>query len=466
MSPLPDLSGIIAWSRRAEWRDALAERLEQHAGAACAAAGIDMSEIETLLGDYGASTVWGAAFEDLLTQDLPDGRNLAEEYLRRRGWKESATTRDYITGLRHSRVSLYEVTAVQPAEWVRLRDLIGGGEPVQVMERSGSRGLRLWDHIATRVVPMRQHSVVSGVLMVFDHRESEALRAALRRIRSRASREAVSLARSLKSELDRRTLLRTFAPEQLLQQAAFLFTNHWLATRLRAAQGLDRPRLVNAEGDPIAVTRVHFPLRPGVATERLRGVLAGLAELREEDPGFWNWLAPADRKPQRVPRRRGTQALISTMEDGSLVLGTLCLAGERLTLEVNSVARARRGLAMLAEALEGLVGPPLIEHGEAAGTPAGQGPPPAPSALSPEEQRALVLQTLDDHYRRVLDEPIPALGGRSPRQAAKTAKGREKVAAWLKTLENHAAYRPPDDPIGSYDFAWMWRELGAESLRR
>jgi len=97
---------------------------------------------------------------------------------------------------------------------------------------------------------------------------------------------------------------------------------------------------------------------------------------------------------------------------------------------------------------------------------AAERPPPEPSGLSPEEERALVQQGLDDHYRRVLDEPIPALGGKSPRAAAKTAKGREKVAAWLKMLENHSARRPAGDPMGEYDFGWMWQELGVEAFRR
>ena len=68
--------------------------------------------------------------------------------------------------------------------------------------------------------------------------------------------------------------------------------------------------------------------------------------------------------------------------------------------------------------------------------------------------------------RRVLDQPIPALGGKAPRAAAKTPKGREKVAAWLKALENHSAKRPAGDPIGGYDFGWMWQELGVEALRQ
>jgi hypothetical protein len=47
-------------------------------------------------------------------------------------------------------------------------------------------------------------------------------------------------------------------------------------------------------------------------------------------------------------------------------------------------------------------------------------------------------------YRRQLDEPIPMLGDVSPRNAVKSKSGREKVVAWLKTLENHVAHMPPD----------------------
>ena len=92
--------------------------------------------------------------------------------------------------------------------------------------------------------------------------------------------------------------------------------------------------------------------------------------------------------------------------------------------------------------------------------------PSKPSGLSPEDERALIRQSAEDHYRHILDQPLPALGGKSPRTAAKTPKGREKVVAWLKTLENHSAKRPAGDPIGEYDFGWMWRKLDVEALRQ
>jgi hypothetical protein len=92
--------------------------------------------------------VWGAAFEDLLATDLPDGRNLADEYLRRRGWKEPAATREYIAGLRHAAISLYEVSGLVPGESMPLRDLVRGGEPIhrgrhREAERKVSR-MRTW----------------------------------------------------------------------------------------------------------------------------------------------------------------------------------------------------------------------------------------------------------------------------------------------------------------------------------
>ena len=66
---------------------------------------------------------------------------------------------------------------------------------------------------------------------------------------------------------------------------------------------------------------------------------------------------------------------------------------------------------------------------------------------------------------RVTRASIPALGNQTPRKAVKTAKGRKKEIAWLKMLENQSAQRP-EDPMGAYDFTWLWRELGVGDERR
>jgi hypothetical protein len=52
------------------------------------------------------------------------------------------------------------------------------------------------------------------------------------------------------------------------------------------------------------------------------------------------------------------------------------------------------------------------------------------------------------------------------RQAARTETGREKVVSSLKTLENYTGRVSKDDRMATYDFSWMWTELGAELQRK
>jgi hypothetical protein len=84
-----DIAGLVTWAGRAEWRDSLAEFRDRHSAQACAAAGIEIDYIADILGEDAAQVLWCAAFEDLVATDLPGSRNIADDYLRRRGWKEA-----------------------------------------------------------------------------------------------------------------------------------------------------------------------------------------------------------------------------------------------------------------------------------------------------------------------------------------------------------------------------------------
>jgi hypothetical protein len=103
--------------------------------------------------------------------------------------------------------------------------------------------------------------------------------------------------------------------------------------------------------------------------------------------------------------------------------------------------------------LRGLVRAPFIERQELEQALAETRNKPKPaSGRSPAEERAIVQQSLEAHYRQTLDRPLPLLGNVSPRQAVGTPRGREKVAAWLKMLENNGMRGPADDPMAGYDF--------------
>jgi hypothetical protein len=65
----------------------------------------------------------------------------------------------------------------------------------------------------------------------------------------------------------------------------------------------------------------------------------------------------------------------------------------------------------------------------------------------------------EQHYRNWLDEPVPALGNRTPRYAACLKTVRPKLIALLKDFESHAERQRRSGQIAC-DFTWMWRELG------
>jgi hypothetical protein len=85
--------------------------------------------------------------------------------------------------------------------------------------------------------------------------------------------------------------------------------------------------------------------------------------------------------------------------------------------------------------------------------------------MDPEDLRKVTHEILDRQYRKTLGEPVPMLGGKSPREAVRSVKGRMAVASWLKGFEQLSVRRPPGDPMRDYDFGWMWDELGISDLR-
>ncbi len=135
------------------------------------------------------------------------------------------------------------------------------------------------------------------------------------------------------------------SPERLLAQSAPMFTNAWLDAALKAAQRRNRPQLVNSDGEPLEFVTLHFPLLPAITVAQVRLALGTIAALRQETASFWNWLS--DTKPKGRRRKLKAHSLTTTMDDGSIVLGNVEIKGRRVSLMVNSEARAILGRAML-----------------------------------------------------------------------------------------------------------------------
>jgi hypothetical protein len=58
------------------------------------------------------------------------------------------------------------------------------------------------------------------------------------------------------------------------------------------------------------------------------------------------------------------------------------------------------------------------------------------------------------------------LGDISLRAAARSTRGRKSLAVWLKHVENHSRHAEGrNDPIATYDFTWLSRELKIDHFR-
>jgi len=445
-----DLSGLFQYAARDDWSGCLEEALGDHFGPAMLEFDLEHEEIVDLLGEHWAMTLWGCAFEDLLTREFePDSVNIADDYLKRRGWKETPGARAYIRALRSAVMSLYEVSEVKPGRSFLARDLIRGGEPVLVSEKSATQTLKAWDRIAARIVPIGEKRILAGGLLPFTMEAADNLIDGLRKAEGKRSRRA-------QLAIDHDTL----------RSLAHLFTTAWLFDVLPKAMGRDALHLHNSDGDEVVFHKVRFPLVTKATLKAVAAKLDAIPELQKENTGFWNWLGGRSAGRSRGGGQPNALNWNVTMEDGTVVLGNIELKGRAVLLSVNSAARAAQGTAMLQGVLADLVRAPLTEIQTLDQVRGSSADAPPPEEIPLEVATGLVHAMLDKQYRAVLDEPIPMLGDRSPRQAALTPAGREKLVTWLKFLENRSGNQTdPTDPMATYDFGWLWRELGVENLR-
>lgn len=447
--------------------------VEKHLRKACDLNDIDIYDLDEIVGD-AAMAAMNCAFEDCCTVTWEDGSNLCVDYLKRRGWKEAVMNRAYIEALRCSVMSLYEVSDVLPGESFLARDLVRGGDPIRVTERTATKTLVVWDMIATRIVTVRGVVQMTGAVLPINRDLAEDILGVLRRAMSRARRvasETIDDADSvLRAQLEAGLAAELTDDGQVLFAGAATITTLWLNDAIRHCLA-PPPQLANTDGEPIEFITLHYKLAPKAAATGIVTALATVPDLRSDEDGQrWTWFVPVKpiAKGRKGKGRKGKEG--DDPDVGRTICGDVALREGKLEVRVNSEARATRIRALLSPALAGLVREPLIERmtlkqAMAEAPQARKAAPQDIDGIAPADLRKAVYEVMDRHYRKTLDEPVPMLGNKSPRQAVRSAKGRISVANWLKGFEQNTARLPESDPMHSYDFGWMWAQLGIADLR-
>ena len=456
---------LAKWAAREEWEEAQAELYAAHIDPVADIVDMSADEIAALLGD-SAVVLFVFIAEDFFAARFgeDDDLNPIDDYLKRRGWRETVSARRYLEALRDSHVSLYEIVDIDPGRSVTVRDLILGGEAVTVNERRGSESVARWDRVAARIVTVNGKEHFTGGILLYRHEASQELLSVFDEMANRLQKELREAAEETgdDSPIEKESVLRLIVRGL---PCAPIFSQHWAVDAVMRMQA-PLPELRNSDSEAIVFCEVRFPIAGDEA--EVAAVLDGIEALEREEDGeaHWAWLAPGSPFDRTDGDREDRPAAEAADVTHMTSLGGATLRSDALVLTVNSQERAERGRDLLASRLGGLVGSPLISHQapeQAMAERAGQSED--EPGLPPEEAARIVHAYFDEHYRRTLDEPLPMLDGKTLRQVAATTEGRAQAVDWLKQLENSEYRRAAQDGVKPYDTAWIWRELGLESPR-
>jgi hypothetical protein len=244
----------------------------------------------------------------------------------------------------------------------------------------------------------------------------------------------------------------------------------------RQAREAKPPRVYTAEGHPVMQGRLRYEVRD---SRRLLRAVTSAPDFEETtDPGdpattrHFDWVrtGPAERYVKQRPLPSEGLALKSERLDadgkvGAQDLAALRLEGGELTVETVSAERlawAKARLAELAGDAIRLRADVVEDPMEKIGAKSGGGRPQGSSEkIRAEIRTRLIGDMLHRHFTAWLDQGIPALDGRTPRQAARDMLLRPKLVQILREIEN-TQDRERQQGKPWYDIAWMWEALGIQ----
>jgi hypothetical protein len=371
------------------------------------------------------------------------GRTLAGAYLARRGYMLGARERTFIEACIRSVHSFFDVLRSDPGEGTRLRDILLGTEH-EVAERSSSMTLRPGRIVYARVVPFDGIALMVGAGSV------------VLGVNTRG--KVLDLRKLLKASHGELTPALLASLEEQLREL-------YLDER-ELALNPPPPVLTNTDGDPIEYHELHYEIAdPERAFQALRTLEAGVSESDLRKSGT----VGRDGRIRKIDLswlKRGNR-MTSGWE--RTVLGGISIHGRRLRVVVNSAKRSRKirseierrpgdeacYLKTEARSLESA----MRKHRRRRRSPE------ALERDREERDRLLEHPEVIAELKRLPeascedwpDHPLPALGGKTPREAIEDPEGREMVEALLVDFEQAEGRHP--EPL-RFDFTTLRRRLG------
>jgi hypothetical protein len=351
-----------------------------------------------------------------------EGKTIAEIYMQDHGPQMDSLERRVAEASNRVSYRFFEVLKVDPGKWVHLKDVLTGAEHT-VQERSGSQYMQSGDLLFGRVIAVDQVRMFVGLA---PYVIPPAFKVGLIELRNR-----------LKAGKPELTEADIEAGEVEIRRV-YLETDYHLN---------HPPTICNTDGDPLEPHKLVFQIdSPETVLSKLASLSVTESEeeiLRQARYNKEGRLQKADWDWSRLGHKQSPGM-------SNIVLGHLSIEGKKLTVQVNSAERAKKIRKTIEKRLSVGVRFKMDEitpfRPQEAWKSAQELERPAPSSLdslmqNPEVQQYLA-ETMRSHWEGWVDMKIPALGQRTPREAVRTADGREAVEALLIDFERGKAIQP------------------------
>jgi len=379
---------------------------------------------EELTGDHGKKAVNGfirsapeAVFQNEIDSALSDyrfanGTSLIDSFLEDHRETLHPAALEYLESFRDASYSLYEVTSIVRGSHFEVYDLLSR-KTLTITEKSATEQLTKWSIFFFRFAQCRGENLMTGLILEIPRMELDYVIDSLR-ARKEYYGKSKTWAKYLKKDWPA-------GPQ--------LWANIHGAPR-------KMPIMQNTDQEMLKPMTIHYNLKSDSRQEAINA-LGSIREIAVDGESDFRWVE--DR-----PHGKVNPVLIAK---GEFVSDT------RMTIDLNSDERCLRVGNAIEKALGSLIIESSIEyHDFDMEKISGKEPPPEGKLDVPKEVIAQVYANL---YRNWPDEHLPALDGKTPREAVKDKSYRKKVVNLLKMLE--AGHSSHGDQI---DFLPLWKDLG------
>lgn len=345
-------------------------------------------------------------------------KTIAQNYAQNYQNKLTSFEKRVLAAINEGYYSFYSVLEVEPGQSLVVKDIILKITHT-IKERQGTKTLKRGDIIFTRILTLDEQAIFIGMAPFT--------------IPIQYHLDLIDFKKWLVTENNDHDL----TPIALRNEFTLALREFFVRIMCEAFNKL-LPKLANTDGDPLQFSKTHFRLT--ITPEQALQQLLPLT-LTKNAKGF---LADAKRNQAGLIKQISFDWLKrSNKLDKSwknTVMGNITLENGTLILETNSNRCTEKGKELLTKYLGDAIifQQTLMESPEHVLRKSPKNPIKnlkESELMAPPEVQEQVKQMLRKHWDNWFDQPIPILDNETPREAAKTEIGKEKLNALLLQYE-------------------------------